>query len=121
MNHRAEDDLLRSAAEGDEGAFTVLFRRYQRAVFQFAWRIVGSPETAEDLTQECFVRVLRSAQSFDPVRGSLRAYLLATVRNLAVRAGKRRVKRAMESEGRIAGDSGADELIEMAPGPEDLL
>ena len=50
MNHRAEDDLLRSAAEGDEGAFTVLFRRYQRAVFQFAWRIVGSPETAEDLT-----------------------------------------------------------------------
>jgi len=111
MDHRGEDDLLRSAAEGDEDAFGVLFRRYQRTVYQFAWRMAGSPEAAEDLTQECFFRVLRSAKNFDPGRGPLRSYLLATVRNLAVRSGRTPV----------ADDSCADELVETTPGPEHRL
>src|SRR5579872_1260332 len=75
---------MRAVAAGEEAAFTLLFRRYQPAVFRFACRMTGSPEAAEDLTQECFVRVLRSASRFDPARGSLRVYLYATARNLAV-------------------------------------
>jgi RNA polymerase sigma-70 factor, ECF subfamily len=84
VDNSAEPDLLRAAADGDQAAFTRLFRSHQEAVFRFACRMTGSVATAEDLTQECFLRVLRSAHRFDPMRGSLRTYLYAAVRNLAL-------------------------------------
>jgi len=93
-----DNDLLKAAANGDEPAFTLLFRRYQDTVYRFAWRLTGSSATAEDLTQECFIRVLKSARAFDPERGSLRTYLYATVRNLAITHAQRNRRDAAEPE-----------------------
>jgi RNA polymerase sigma-70 factor (ECF subfamily) len=84
VNDTSDHGLLKSASTGDERAFTELFRRYQQPVYRYAFRLTGSAESAEDLTQECFIRVLRSAARFDAERGSLRSYLYATVRNLAI-------------------------------------
>jgi len=82
---------MQAVATGDQQAFTSLFRRYYRTIFQFACRMTASPEAAEDLTQECFIRILRSAARFNASRGSLRVYLYTTARNLAIReSGKHR-------------------------------
>jgi RNA polymerase sigma-70 factor, ECF subfamily len=129
VENKGEGALMKAVANGDEGAFTLLFRRYQHAVFHFACRMTGSVEAGEDLTQECFVRVLRSAQQFDPRRGSLRVYLYATVRNLAIREAQ---KHSSELANRrlavpvttlrqdVADDAGV-EALDGALGPEDLL
>src|SRR5688572_31372169 len=45
----------------------------------------GSPVTAEDITQDVFVGLLRHPDRFDPARGTLRAFLLGTARNLALK------------------------------------
>jgi RNA polymerase sigma-70 factor (ECF subfamily) len=107
----ADRDLLKAAAAGDESAFTLLFRRYQDAVYRFAWRLTGSASTAEDLTQECFIRVLKSAPSFDPDRGSLRTYLYATARNLAITHAQRNRPGEPQSEPDSQG-SPEDRLLE---------
>jgi len=53
-------DLVIRAREGRQEAFAALFDRYARPVYNIAWRIVGSPTEAEDLTQETFLRAYRT-------------------------------------------------------------
>lgn len=114
VSDTSDQGLLKSAAAGDERAFTELFRRYQQPMYRYAFRLTGSAESAEDLTQECFIRVLRSAARFDAERGSLRSYFYATVRNLAIS----QARPSLEGL-----DDGADSLAvpDLATGPEDRV
>ena len=59
------------------------FEQHKDAVYRFAWRMTASPETAEDIAQEVFLSLVRRPDSFDPARGSLRAFLLGAARNQA--------------------------------------
>ena len=68
-----------------DAEFEAVFRENKDAVYRFAWRMTSSPEAAEDVTQDVFVSLLRRPSSFDPVRGSLRSFLLGTARNLALK------------------------------------
>src|SRR5438132_125141 len=77
-----EQDLVRRAASGDEDAFRRLFDSHHAALFRFAYRLTSAVDAAEDITQECFLRLIGQAR-FDSARGSLRQYLYGTVRNLA--------------------------------------
>jgi RNA polymerase sigma-70 factor (ECF subfamily) len=87
----AEDDdtLVRRAGRGDTDAFTVLARRHQMRLIRFACRLLGGDRTAaEDVAQEAFLRLWRSAASYE-ARGSLQAYLLRITRNLCHDARRR--------------------------------
>lgn len=61
------------------------FEEYHQAVYGFAYRLTGRPDVAEDVTQECFLTLVRSPKSFDPARGSMRTFLFAVARNLALK------------------------------------
>jgi RNA polymerase sigma factor (sigma-70 family) len=61
------------------------FNRHHQAVFSFTYRLTRSEDIAEDITQECFLALLRAPQRFDPARGNIRAYLLSIARNLALK------------------------------------
>ncbi len=69
-------------AAGDTAAFGEVLRRYQERVVNLVHRIVGDWDTALDLAQECFLRVFRRAETFQP-DGNARAWLLAVAVNLA--------------------------------------
>src|SRR6195256_5302875 len=56
----ADRDLVASAAQGLEGGFEELVRRYQRPISGYVYRMVGDYESALDLTQEIFIRVYGS-------------------------------------------------------------
>jgi RNA polymerase sigma-70 factor, ECF subfamily len=79
-----EADLLRDACRGDEQAFLAIYHRHRSPVYQFAWRLTASAATAEDVTQECFLALMRGA-GFDAGRGTLRTYLFGIARNLVLR------------------------------------
>ena len=68
-----------------ESDFRSAFEQHKNAVYRFAWRMCGSPTAAEDIAQEAFLTLLRQPQRFDPERGSLRTFLLAVARNLALK------------------------------------
>jgi RNA polymerase sigma-70 factor (ECF subfamily) len=81
----AEAELLRKAGRGDEAAFLVLYERHRTPLFRFACRMLGSATLAEDVTQECFLAVLRRPEAFQPERACLRTYLCAIARHLALK------------------------------------
>ncbi len=64
--------LLRYANSRDAGAFAQLVRRYSTLVFSVACRVTGNAATAEDISQDCFLKLARQAAS---IRGSLPAWL----------------------------------------------
>jgi RNA polymerase sigma factor (sigma-70 family) len=61
------------------------FDRYHEAVFRFVYRLTGRADTAEDLTQECFLAFVRAPGRFDGARGTLKTYLFSMARNLALK------------------------------------
>ncbi len=86
----AEAELLLKAARGDEAAFLLLYERHRTPVFRFACRMLGSPQQAEDVTQECFLSILRRPDAFRAERASLRTYLCAIARHLALKLLRKR-------------------------------
>jgi len=79
-----ESQLLENARNGREAAFMALYQRYRTPVYRFAWRLTRSVETAEDVTQECFIALLSGAR-FDARQGTLRGYLFGVARHIAFR------------------------------------
>jgi RNA polymerase sigma-70 factor, ECF subfamily len=77
--------LLAKAGDGDQAAFVELYERHRLPIFRFAYRLLGSVEIAEDVTHDCFLSVIRKPQNFQSERASLRTYLFAAARNLALK------------------------------------
>lgn len=65
--------------------FQSIFEANRDAVYGFAWRMTGSPETAEDIAQDCFLQLLKSPGRYDGKRGPIRAWLLGVARNLILK------------------------------------
>lgn len=81
-----DNDLLRRMIAGDEEAFVLIYRRLNGAVYRFALHMSGSPEIAEEVTQETFLALIRSSRDYETTRGPLVAWLLGIARNLVRRA-----------------------------------
>ena len=85
------DTTIQRAASGDQAAWETIVRTYWRKVFNIAYRFVGTYEEAEDLTQEIFLRVFRSLDSFDQ-RANFQTWLVSVSRNYCIdryRSGRR--------------------------------
>lgn len=61
----SDDSLLQRMSRGEDIAFDYLFLRYYAPVYRVAYRLVGSREKAEDLTQETFLELYRNAPVLD--------------------------------------------------------
>ncbi len=112
--------LLTHLAEGDEAALARLYDRHAAAVYAMALSIVRQPATAEDIVQETFVRVWRSAPAALPSLHDPVAWLMRIARNQALDALRRQSVRPQAVESEEAADmfeSAPDE----APEPEAAL
>ena len=59
-----DEILVKKIIDGDSGSFEKLVSRYQKKIFAFIYRMVESKEDAGDLTQEVFLQVFRSLNTF---------------------------------------------------------
>jgi len=62
----ADEDLVERCLDGDAGAFTILVKRYQRPIYNAAYRVLGREEDAADVTQTVFLKVAEHLRDFDP-------------------------------------------------------
>jgi RNA polymerase sigma-70 factor, ECF subfamily len=81
----ADDDLLQRMLDGDEDAFSALYRRHQGGVYRFALQMTGNPAASEEVTQDAFMTLIREARRFDPGKGSVKAFLYGIGRNYSLR------------------------------------
>ena len=103
----SDEELLREARDGDETAFTALYRRRQVAVYRFALHMSGDAAISEDVTQEVFLALLEGGGRFDPSRGSLLSFLYGIARNRVLR--RLEAKRPEELSGEPSSD---DDVLE---------
>ncbi len=82
MKEDAELTLL--VAEGDRQAFLSLYDRYAPRVYGLALRMVGDAMTAEEITQDAFMKLWTRAETYRPDRGDLIAWLLTITRRVAL-------------------------------------
>lgn len=87
-DERPDGELMARVARGDTDAFDALFLRHQRPVFGFLLRMVADAGLAEDLAQECFLRVWRARHTYRPM-AAFRTWLFTIARRLALDALKR--------------------------------
>ncbi len=102
-------------SRGDVEALSLLYDRHARAVYAFAAHAIGRSE-AEEVVQDCFVRLWRRAGQFDARRGSFTAWFMAIAQNRVVDELRRRGK------GRIAAEqieSVLMEAVDPAADPEE--
>jgi RNA polymerase sigma-70 factor (ECF subfamily) len=76
--------LLAAVASKDQAAFAELYNATKRKLFGIALMVLRRRDLAEDVTQEAFIRIWRSAASFDPARGAPITWMATIVRNLAI-------------------------------------
>ncbi len=63
---KTNEDLMCRVTTGDKHAFETLLYRHQRPILNFIFRFMGDPAEAEDLTQEVFLNVWKSAGTYKP-------------------------------------------------------
>lgn len=86
--------LIGAFASGERWAAEELYRRSARRVFGLGLTLLGDPGQAEDLVRDTFVRMWRTAGSYDPARGSAGTWALLQARSLALDAlGRRAAER----------------------------
>jgi len=89
----ADEVLVRELIVGSESALAALYDRHGATVYAAAYRSSGDPSIASEVVKDTFLALWDRAESYDPARGSLRAWLRTIARNRTVdvlRAGARR-------------------------------
>ncbi|MET9729624.1 RNA polymerase sigma factor [Streptomyces sp. NPDC006458] len=82
--------LVAKASAGDRDAFAALYNEHRPAVYLYLRRRGCTAETAEDLTQDTFVRALRRIGTFsEGIGGGFPAWLMTIARNLSIDNGRR--------------------------------
>jgi RNA polymerase sigma-70 factor, ECF subfamily len=100
--HLADEDLMVLVKGGDANAFAAIYQRNCRLAYSVAHKLTGEKQAAEDLTQDAFIKVWRSADGYRPERGSVRTWVLSVVRNrgidqLRAKATRRRMQEKVEA------------------------
>jgi RNA polymerase sigma-70 factor (ECF subfamily) len=97
MSTDAASDLLRSAQEGDEGAFAALLAPHRTELHALCYRMLGSVDDAEDLLQDVLVRAWRGLPGFEG-RSALRTWLYRLTMNACLNHIERRPPRTLPLE-----------------------
>ena len=109
------DEILAArVARGDAAALEALYDRYASTVLGVALKVIGDQGAAEEVLQETFWRVWRSAATFQSQRGSFTSWLFRITRNLAIDAYRRRNVRPQSM--RDADDT--ESVLDKTPDPD---
>ncbi len=97
MTDRSDEQLMLDYAGGDVQAFEELFRRHGQKLYNLFLRYCGDSHLAEDLLQECFLRVIEARNRYRPE--SAFGHWLVTIAMNLLRDHHRRIRRRGERAG----------------------
>jgi RNA polymerase sigma-70 factor, ECF subfamily len=117
--------LMLRTKQGDRGAFTELVEKYKQPVMNLAFRTLRDLTEAEDLAQNVFVQVWKSAPRYEPT-AKFSTWLFTIARNLCLNEIRRRARHPADSLDQTRGDVDDQPLHQVedkrvAPATEELL
>ena len=117
---KTDEELMQAFQTGDVQAFRVLFGRYETPVFAFLLRQCGNRDTAADLAQDVFFRVVRGASSFHH-QSKFSTWIYTIARNAAVDASRKARHRnhpSLDDSPKPDGQRLGDRIASDDPGPD---
>jgi len=105
--------LMKKIAQGDLSAFRPLVEKYQNTIINIIYRYIGNRSEAEELTQEVFLRVFKSAKKYKP-RAKFSTWLYRITINLCLNYKRDKKKIPMVSLNTPSENNG-QEIIEIIP------
>lgn len=76
--------LVKRCLGGDSAAWEEIVRAHNRRIYNICYRFTNSPDDAEDLTQEVFIKIYRTLASYDLEKGAFTTWITTITRNLLV-------------------------------------
>jgi RNA polymerase sigma-70 factor (ECF subfamily) len=104
----SDEGLIRRILNGDEVALGMLYDRHGRRVYSVAKHILQDSGAAEEVLQDIFHQLWRTAASFNAARGSLAGWLLVMARNRSIDRLRRRTPTIGEEGAAALHGSGLD-------------
>src|SRR5436190_22635845 len=112
---QADEDLMVMYQKGEVRAFEVLLSRHRKPVYNFILRFIGDRETAEDLLQEAFMRVVKGADAYKR-QAKFTTWLYTIARNLCVDNSRRAKHRKAQSlDAPLSSSADAGTLLDVLP------
>jgi RNA polymerase sigma-70 factor (ECF subfamily) len=106
LEERSDEDLMLLYAEGEAAAFEILVARHEKPVFNYILRSCGRRGIAEELLQEVFMRVIKSAPRYKQT-AKFTTWLYTIARNICIdRARKDGRYTEMSLDRKVGGDEG---------------
>ncbi len=78
------NQLVRRCVAGDAGAWEEIVHRYHRKIYNICYRFAGGADDAQDLTQEVFIKMYKTLNTYDVERGAFMTWVTTITRNLLV-------------------------------------
>ncbi len=112
LRTQSDEALMARVARGRQDAFEVLLSRYEDAVITFCYAFLGNRDSAEDLAQETFLRVYRSAGRYRPL-AKFTTWLYRIAANLCINElNKRKLRRAVSLDEPAGSDPDGTRIVE---------
>ena len=127
MEDQQTGALVNRCLAGDAAAWEGIVRLYNRRIYNLCYRFTNSPDDAEDLTQEVFIRVYRTLGSYNVEKGAFNTWLTTLARNLLVdhfrRSKQDRITDSMDAGSGDEEDAPAlsSQVADRSPAPDDRL
>lgn len=117
---KTDEELMQRFIRGDMRAFEVLYSRYKSPIYLFVLRQCQDKSRAEELTQEVFMRIVRSAASFR-LEAKFSTWLYRIARNQTIdgfRKNRYRKQTSLDQPGQNDAPSLAERIPNQAPKPD---
>lgn len=76
--------IIERCLAGESDAWEELVRGHNRRIYNICYRFTGSPDDAEEVTQEVFIKIYRTLSSYDSAKGAFTTWITTVTRNLLV-------------------------------------
>ncbi|MEU6389756.1 sigma-70 family RNA polymerase sigma factor [Streptomyces sp. NPDC046939] len=110
----SDDELAAGLRHGREACLEAAYRRWGTLVHTLAYRSLGDPREAEDVTQQVFLAVWRGRAGYDPGRGAIAGWIVGIARRKIADALSARTRRAVLASAAEAMLSVASPVVEDA-------
>lgn len=127
MEDQQTGALVRRCLGGDATAWEEIVRLQHRRIYNLCYRFTNSPDDAQDLTQDVFIRVYRTLGSYDVEKGAFTTWLTTLTRNLLVdhfrRSRQDRITDSMDASLREDDDAPplSERISDRGPSPDDRV
>ncbi|WP_420266683.1 RNA polymerase sigma factor [Candidatus Magnetominusculus dajiuhuensis] len=80
---KSDEEIIIDYLNGDKNSFNEIITRYLKMIYNFCYRLIGNEKTAEDITQEVFLKVWKNIKKFD-IKKSFKTWIYSIAKNSCI-------------------------------------